>query len=137
MNNRAPSGLDRILFLLATVALVIAAAGAFGIWEALLGRDGGVRPFDAEVWSDWSCCDSTARYEMVSDIQRRLAGMSEAEAVSMLGPSEAREEDLHFFMGCGRRLVYKLGLEPGWLRLDPNHLVVRIVEGRVESTIVQ
>jgi hypothetical protein len=74
---------------------------------------------------------------MVSDVRVKIRTMSEGEVVSLLGPSEAIEDDLHLFEGCEHCLVYELGLEPGLIRVDPDHLVIRIEDGRVGSSIIQ
>lgn len=123
----------------AVVVMGVLVAGWFGTKSLRESdsKDPQARAFDRQVWSNWSCCNDTARFEMVGAIKVLTRGMAVDEAIRLLGPSEVAEKDLHLFGNCGECLVYRLGLEPGIIRIDPNHLVLLVKEGLIASVLVQ
>ncbi len=80
--------------------------------------------FDKEAWQDWECCRDLTRADMVDDLSERLIGLTRDEVIDMLGPPEVA--DMSNFYGCGNCLIYRLGLERGIIRIDPDHLIVRL-----------
>ena len=126
---RVASGLLPIAFGTAAISLALF-LGACGGGAQVSGEI----PFDQEAWHNWSCCEDLTRYRMHNSLERRLPGASRADVIALLGPSE---DDEVREWGCleGDCLVYALGLEPGIIRIDPNHLVVRLRDGVV--TVVE
>lgn len=130
-------------------AALIAACTMVGIivlvaWGAgldLLDRSDGsgksALSFQQSDWQSWECCKDTTRLRMTDDVQKRIAGARFEDVLELLGPSEISDENLHWARGCGDCLVYRLGLEPGLIRVDPNHLIVRFEDGRVVETFIQ
>ena len=119
---------------LVVAVLATALAGAYVLLDSFRGTNAQAGAFDEDAWKSWSCCEDLSRYNMVPDLRRMLPGMSEAGVVSRLGAPDFYSTSTAF--DCDdvgvRCLGYNLGLEPGF-RIDPEHLLIRIRDGRVDS----
>lgn len=111
----------RRIILLASLITIGAAVAAYALWP--VGRT-----FDQAVWLDEQ--QEVARLEMADRIlaRRALDGMTRAEVVAKLGepPKTGYFPDWN--------LVYWLGMERGFMRIDSEWLVVRCdANGRVSD----
>jgi hypothetical protein len=88
-----------------------------------LGRDGiKPMPFDSGVWkaNPSECSHASVRLRMVDDLLRteHLQGRSREEVVDLLG----EPDDTEYFRDYD--MVYRLGLERGWICIDSEWLVL-------------
>ncbi len=113
----------RNILIIAVIAVLVlaAAVAAWALWP--VGR-----AFDQAVWLDGK--QEAARLEMADRIvaRRMLDGKGRAEVVAMLG--EPPKTD--YFSDWN--LVYRLGMERGFISIDSEWLVVRFdVHDRVSE----
>ena len=105
---------------LASLLLLLAVSATIG-----LGCTGEKEvEFDRTAWREWECCSDTSRLYAARSITAQLIGMHSQEVVALLGPSEYSSLELSQMGICEECLVYSLGVEPGLIRVDSNHLIV-------------
>ena len=119
----------RVLGLVALVLTVgLSTLAAIHYWNAR------PLPFDRVVWSaDVEDIEDFRRHRMADWLveERRLLGMSRAEAISMLGEPTVTSHFRDF------DLVYVLGNERGWISIDSEWLLIRLDNtGHVSSAVI-
>lgn len=119
---RKPSRWRYVLYGLGGLAVVVSAA--FGLLTVQESRFGWERRFDAAVWRAHSE-DPPVRLAMVRSLLRSpgLVGKNRSEIVALLGPPSAVDRKY-----IDSDMVYWLGPERGWLRLDHEWLRIDLDE---------